>query len=42
MGTRRVGQPEDVTDVMMFFAPKQAHWVTEQLRYVVGRHVMPL
>ena len=39
---RRIGQPEDVADVIVFFASKQARWVTGQLLYVGGGHVMPL
>lgn len=32
----RVGQPEDVADVIVFLASKQAHWLTGQLLYVGG------
>ena len=39
---RRIGQPEDVADVIVFFASEQARWVTGQLLYVGGGHVMPL
>jgi 3-oxoacyl-[acyl-carrier protein] reductase len=39
---QRVGQPEDVADVIIFFASEQARWVTGQLLYVGGGHVMPL
>ena len=39
---RRIGQPEDVADVILFFASQQARWVTGQLLYVGGGHVMPL
>lgn len=38
----RVGQPEDVADVIVFLASEQARWVTGQLLYVGGGHVMPL
>lgn len=38
----RVGQPEDVADVIVFLASEQARWVTGQLIYVGGGHVMPL
>lgn len=38
----RVGQPEDAADVIVFFASEQARWVTGQLLYVGGGHVMPL
>lgn len=39
---RRIGQPEDVADVIVFFASEQARWVTGQLLYIGGGHVMPL
>ncbi len=39
---RRVGQPEDVADVIVFLASEQARWVTGQLLYVDGGSVMPL
>ena len=32
----RVGQPEDVADVIVFLASAQAHWLTGQLLYVGG------
>jgi len=32
----RVGQPEDVADVIVFLASQQAHWMTGQLLYVGG------
>ncbi len=32
----RVGEPEDVADVLVFFASEQARWVTGQLLYVGG------
>lgn len=32
----RVGQPEDVADVVVFLASAQAHWLTGQLIYVGG------
>ena len=38
----RIGQPEDVVDVIVFFASEQARWLTGQLLYVGGGHVMPL
>jgi 3-oxoacyl-[acyl-carrier protein] reductase len=37
-----VGQPEDVADVIVFLASHQARWLTGQLLYVGGGHVMPL
>lgn len=33
---RRVGQPEDVADVMVFLASEQARWLTGQLIYAGG------
>jgi len=39
---RRVGQPEDIADVIVFLASEQARWVTGQLIYVGGGNVMPL
>lgn len=39
---RRVGQPEDVADIIVFFASEQANWVTGQLLYVGGGNVMSL
>jgi 3-oxoacyl-[acyl-carrier protein] reductase len=37
-----VGQPEDVANAIIFFASEQARWITGQLLYVGGGHVMPL
>jgi 3-oxoacyl-[acyl-carrier protein] reductase len=39
---RRIGQPEDVADAILFFASQRARWVTGQLLYVGGGHAMPL
>ncbi len=39
---RRIGKPEDIADVIVFLASEQARWVTGQLLYVGGGHVMPL
>lgn len=39
---RRIGQPEDIADVIVFLASEQARWVTGQLIYVGGGDVMPL
>jgi len=39
---RRIGQPEDIADVIVLLASQQARWVTGQLLYVGGGHVMPL
>lgn len=33
---RRVGEPEDVADVVVFLASEQARWITGQLIYVGG------
>lgn len=33
---RRIGQPEDVADVIVFLASEQARWLTGQLLYVGG------
>jgi 3-oxoacyl-[acyl-carrier protein] reductase len=38
----RLGEPEDVADVIVFLASEQARWVTGQLLYVGGGHQMPL
>ena len=35
---RRVGQPEDIADVILFLASEQARWVTGQLIFVHGGH----
>ena len=37
---RRVGRPQDVADVIDFFASEQARWVTAQTLYVGGGHAM--
>jgi 3-oxoacyl-[acyl-carrier protein] reductase len=36
----RIGRPEDVADVIVFFASEQARWVTAQKIYVGGGHGM--
>ena len=33
---RRIGQPDDVADVILFMASEQARWLTGQLIYVGG------
>ncbi len=38
----RLGEPEDVADVIVFLASEQARWLTGQLIYVGGGHQMPL
>ncbi|MEM7033218.1 MAG: SDR family oxidoreductase [Chloroflexota bacterium] len=38
----RIGQPEDVADVLIFLASEQARWVTGQLIYVGGGFQMGL
>lgn len=35
---RRVGQPEDVADVVVFLASEQARWITGQVIKVGGGH----
>ncbi len=37
---RRVDQPEDVADVILFLASEQAHWLTGQLLYTGGGWTM--
>jgi 3-oxoacyl-[acyl-carrier protein] reductase len=37
---RRVGQPEDIADAVVFFASDQARWITGQRIYVSGGHTM--
>lgn len=37
---RRIGEPEDVADVIIFLASDQARWVTGQKIYVGGGHRM--
>jgi len=37
----RVGQPDDVADVIVFLASHQARWLTGQLLYVGGGYRMP-
>jgi 3-oxoacyl-[acyl-carrier protein] reductase len=36
----RIGQPEDVADVIVFLASEQARWLTGQLLFVGGGHRM--
>lgn len=38
----RLGKPEDIADAIIFFASEQASWITGQLIYVAGGHVMHL
>jgi 3-oxoacyl-[acyl-carrier protein] reductase len=38
----RVGQPEDIADLIVFLASEQAHWLTGQLIYVGGGWRMSL
>jgi 3-oxoacyl-[acyl-carrier protein] reductase len=40
MPLRRVGQPEDIADAIVFFASEQARWITGQLLYVGGGNRM--
>ena len=39
---RRIGQPEDVANAIVFLTSTQADWITGQLIYVGGGHVMGL
>jgi len=39
---RRIGQPEDIANVVVFFASRQADWITGQLLYAGGGHQMHL
>ena len=39
---RRVGQPEDIADAVIFFASEQASWITGQVIFVHGGHRMAL
>jgi 3-oxoacyl-[acyl-carrier protein] reductase len=39
---QRVGEPEDVADVVVFLASEQARWITGQLIYVGGGWRIPL
>jgi 3-oxoacyl-[acyl-carrier protein] reductase len=36
----RIGQPEDVADVIVFLASEQAHWLTGQLIYASGGYLL--
>ena len=36
----RIGKPEDVADVILYFASEQARWLTGQMVYVGGGHRM--
>jgi len=37
---RRVGRPEDIATAAVFFASKQADWITGQVLYVGGGNRM--
>lgn len=37
---KRIGQPEDIADAVVFFASDQARWITGQRLYVGGGHAM--
>ena len=39
---RRIGQPEDIANAVVFFASEQAGWITGQLLFVHGGHRMAL
>jgi 3-oxoacyl-[acyl-carrier protein] reductase len=38
----RLGRPEDIADAILFFASRQAAWITGQLLYAGGGKQMPL
>jgi len=38
---RRIGEVEDIADVVVFLSSHQARWITGQVLYVGGGHVMP-
>ena len=37
---RRIGQPEDIADVIVFLASEQARWLTGQVIKVSGGHAL--
>ena len=37
---KRIGQPEDIANAVVFFASEQAAWITGQLLFVHGGHRM--
>lgn len=37
---KRIGQPKDIADAVVFFASEQARWITGQRIYVGGGHAM--
>ena len=37
---RRLGQPEEIADVIVFLASEQARWVTGQVIQVAGGHAL--
>jgi 3-oxoacyl-[acyl-carrier protein] reductase len=39
---RRIGQPEDVANTVVFLASEQASWITGQIVFVHGGHRMAL
>jgi len=39
-GLRRIGQPEDIAQAVVFFASKQAGWITGQVLHVGGGNKM--
>lgn len=39
---KRIGRPEDIANAVVFFASKQAAWITGQLLFVHGGHRMTL
>jgi 3-oxoacyl-[acyl-carrier protein] reductase len=39
---KRIGQPKDIADAVLFFASEQASWITGQIIFVNGGHRMNL
>lgn len=37
---RRLGEPKDIAEAAVFFASKQARWITGQVLLVSGGHYM--
>jgi 3-oxoacyl-[acyl-carrier protein] reductase len=37
---RRLGQPEDIADAIVFLASEQARWITGQVIQVAGGHAL--
>jgi len=37
---RRLGEPEDIADAIVFLASEQARWITGQVIQVAGGHAL--